>query len=76
MSNISVTLLGVLQEKWSAISVGLLVVSNLENESAVGEKIKRGVCISFFGWQCIGSGGGFDKHRIIKPWPKGLRNVV
>ena len=32
--------------------------------------MKPELCFLFFEWQCIGSGGSFDKHRIIKRWPK------
>ena len=41
-------------------------------KSAVGEtKIKKTkFCFVFFGRQPMGSAGGFDKHRIKKPWPK------
>ena len=30
---------------------------------------KREFCFLFFGRQSTGSAGGFDKHRIKKPWP-------
>ena len=41
-------------------------------KSAVGEMEikKREFGFLFFGRQCTGSAGGFDKHRIKKPWPK------
>ena len=52
------SILHVLQEKWSAISVILLVAELHRIESAVGKKIKVEVCFLFF-----------DKHRIKKPWP-------
>ena len=37
-------------------------------ESVVGEK-KIEVYFLFFGWQSMSVGGGFDKHKIKKPWP-------
>ena len=42
-------------------------------KSAVGEMEikKREFCFLFFGRQCTGSAGGFDKHTIKKPWPYG-----
>ena len=68
----SLSVMCVPQEKWSAIFVGPLVAEQHIIESAVGKKIILEVCFLFFGRQCIGYGGGFDKYRIKKPWPKRL----
>ena len=65
-----------LKEKWSAISVVLLVAELHRIESAVGKKIKIEVFFLFFERQCIGSSGGFDKHRIKKPWPNKHKTVL
>ena len=45
------------------------LLSKTEIDSAVFKKIKIEVFFLFFERHCIGSGGGFDKHRIKKPWP-------